>query len=245
MNQLTDIEEDFICGDESRVAIGSVASTATDAANALALIHCLKHIIAKMGSCMESLKDAEDVAVVKQQLKLLLANAQDACDKLKEFKVEHKYSIEIVIGIVVKGTKLFEAGSTYKAHVTKPNFANWNKSVLAWGEIRIPRTSEGEVLELARKTLATNSEYTQLHVGEVVSKVAEATADLKAALAEKALTAGGLKNGSSWKETIAKGWELKQILKHAELPRTGLLAGPGKTVQATKAALKEANQYTY
>jgi hypothetical protein len=57
-----------------------------------------------------------------------------------------------------------------------------------------------------------------------------------------------VQDGGSWKESLVEDSSLKDIIKLASTPKTGLLAGPGNRIQNAKVTLGEAvvyKQYAY
>jgi hypothetical protein len=57
-----------------------------------------------------------------------------------------------------------------------------------------------------------------------------------------------VQDGGSWKESLVEDSSLKDIIKLASTPKTGLLAGPGNRIQNAMITLSEAvldEQYAY
>jgi hypothetical protein len=151
-----------------------------------------------------------------------------------------KYDGELVKTLVERGSAVAQTGSKYLAAATKVNFTAMNKAMNSFKVISISQALPEKLLQLPRVIMTANKEMIQTY-GQVIRKKAqEAAQEFRLTLNEQIKIAGGLRDGTNWKDELGDTWTLQQVLAHTQLPKTGLLAGPGGKVMIIKSTLEKA-----
>ncbi len=129
----------------------------------------------------------------------------------------------------------------YQLAKNKSNLNGFVRCWLAFKDWKLPATAQcdqnKEILRAALVGLqAASGEHKQI----IETVAVDSLEVLKECVRKVAKYATGARDGSSWKEGLAEGASVKEVLDHAALPKKGLLSGPGSLVAEAKRTILEA-----
>jgi hypothetical protein len=147
----------------------------------------------------------------------------------------------VVKTLLEKATAFAEGHRKYLGGANKTNINHFNKVALAYGSWKLGvQHQSDEAKDILRAVISSLANAKIAHKQLQETKANEATEGLRATLSELVPFCHGQRDGSSWKEGLGADSTFKQIVAVAMVPKTGLLAGPGKKVASTKSTLDEA-----
>jgi hypothetical protein len=143
--------------------------------------------------------------------------------------------------VVPKLLAASESFAKFKCVKNKTNSHGFNRAVIAWKEYKLPIEQQNEVTKgfLKHAIQGLVPAFAE-HKNQQKIISDEALSTFKMTLREHQKIAGGTRDGSSWKESLDPGADLKAVLDLAIVPKSGLLAGPGEKVKLGKQTISEA-----